>query len=58
MTEPFATHKDRVVIPPQGEKFIEAARALGCDDHPEHFRERLGKLVKHKAVEKPDRASG
>lgn len=51
MTEPFATHKDRLVIPPQGEKFIEVARALGCDDDPEHFRERVGKLVIHRTAE-------
>ena len=34
----------------QSEKFKEAARALECDDDPEHFRERVGKLVRHKAV--------
>ena len=38
----------------QSDKFKEAARDLGCDDNPEHFRERLGKLVKHKPVEKQD----
>ena len=38
----------------QTDKFKEAARALECDDDPEHFRERVGKLVKHKPVEKPD----
>lgn len=55
MNEPFDTHKDRVAIPPQGEKFIEAARALGCDDDPARFKERLGKLVKHRPVpEKPE----
>ncbi|MEA3037056.1 MAG: hypothetical protein QOH04_2833 [Sphingomonadales bacterium] len=31
-----------------------AARALECDDDPERFRERVGKLVKHKPVEKPE----
>ena len=36
----------------QSEKFTEAARELECDDDPERFRDRLGKLVKHKPVEK------
>lgn len=36
----------------QSEKFKEAARALECDDDPAHVRDRLGKLVKHKPVEK------
>jgi hypothetical protein len=31
-----------------------AARELECDDDPEHFRERLGKLIKHKPPEKSD----
>jgi hypothetical protein len=34
----------------QSDKFKEAARALGCDDDPERFRQRVGKLVKHKPV--------
>jgi hypothetical protein len=34
-------------------KFNEAASALVRDSAPERFRERVGKLVKHKAVEKP-----
>jgi hypothetical protein len=38
----------------QSEKFKDAARKLGCDDDPAHFRDRLGKLVKHKPVEKPE----
>lgn len=37
----------------QSEKFKEAARELECDDDPAHFRERLGKLVKQKAADKP-----
>lgn len=37
----------------QVEKFKEAARDLETDDDPKHFDERLGKLVKHKRVEKP-----
>jgi hypothetical protein len=32
----------------------DAARALECDDDPDRFRERLGKLVKHKPVETPE----
>jgi len=35
---------------PQLKKFREAARELECDDDPDRFRERLGKLVKHKPV--------
>jgi len=35
-------------------KFKDSARALECDDDPERFREHLGKLVKHKPVEKPE----
>jgi hypothetical protein len=30
----------------QSDKFKEAARALECDDDPERFRERVGRLVK------------
>jgi hypothetical protein len=37
----------------QSDKFKDAARALECDDDPERFRERVGKLVKHKPLEKP-----
>jgi hypothetical protein len=36
--------------PSQLDKFKEAARDLECDDDPERFRERVGKLVKHKPV--------
>jgi hypothetical protein len=38
----------------QLEKFKQAARELGTDDDPQRFRGRLGKLVKHKPVEKPE----
>lgn len=38
----------------QSDKFKEAARELETDDDPERFRERVGKLVKHKPVEKPE----
>ena len=37
-------------------RFKDAARQLETDDDPERFKERLRKLVKHKRVEKPDRA--
>jgi len=36
----------------QADRFKEAARELETDDDPEHFKERLKKLVKHKPVEK------
>ena len=35
----------------QSDKFKEAARELETDDDPERFKERLGKLVKHKPPE-------
>lgn len=40
--------------PTQLDKFKEAARQLEADDDPERFKERVGKLVKHKPVEKPE----
>jgi hypothetical protein len=42
--------------PPQNQldKFKQAARELETDNDPKRFKERLGKLVKHKPVEKPD----
>ncbi len=40
--------------PTQLDKFKQAARDLEMDDDPERFRERVGKLVKHKPVEKPE----
>lgn len=38
----------------QSDKFKAAARDLECDDDEARFKERLGKLVKHKPVEKPE----
>jgi hypothetical protein len=38
----------------QTDKFREAARELECDDDDARFKERVGKLVKHKPVEKPE----
>lgn len=40
--------------PTQLDKFKQAARDLEADDDPERFKERVGKLVRHKPVEKPD----
>jgi hypothetical protein len=44
--------------PPQDttqlDKFKEAARQLETDDVPARFKERVGKIVKHKSVEKPE----
>lgn len=37
----------------QLDKFKAAARALETDDDPARFRERVGRLVKHKPVQKP-----
>jgi len=34
----------------QLDRFKEAARALECDDDPQHFRARVRKLVKHRPV--------
>ena len=38
----------------QVDKFKQAARDLECDDDPERFKERLGKLVKQKPGDKPE----
>lgn len=38
----------------QLDNFKQAARDLETDDDPKRFAERLGKLVKHKPVEKPE----
>jgi hypothetical protein len=42
--------KSDAVEKSQSDKFKEAARALECDDDAERFRERVGKLVKHRPV--------
>lgn len=41
----------------QLDKFKQAARELECDDNEQHFKERLGKLVKQKPKDekKPNR---
>jgi hypothetical protein len=42
---------------PQGESFIEAARALGCDEDPTRFDEALKKVARHKpTAKKPEEA--
>ena len=40
----------------QSDKFEAAARELDCDDNADRFKERLGKLVKHKPVEPVEKA--
>ncbi|MEH3037396.1 MAG: hypothetical protein PGN23_13065 [Sphingomonas adhaesiva] len=40
--------------PTQLDKFKEAARQLETDDDPERFKERVGKLVKHRSPEGSD----
>jgi len=32
----------------QSEKFVQAARELGCDENPAHFDEILKKVARHK----------
>jgi hypothetical protein len=36
----------------QGQKFIETARALGCDESEERFNEVLAKVARHKPSSK------
>ena len=38
----------------QIDKFKEAARQLETDDDPERFKERVGKLVRHRPTEKSE----
>lgn len=38
----------------QLDKFKEAARDLDCDDDEQHFKDRLGKLVKPKKAERSE----
>lgn len=37
----------------QLDKFKQAARELEADDDSQRFKERVGKLVKHRPVDKP-----
>lgn len=39
--------------PTQLDTFKQAARELETDNDPKRFKERLGKLVKHKPLERP-----
>ena len=48
MSSPDDRHIDELT---QVERFRQAARQLGTDDDPDRFKERVGKLVKHKPVE-------
>lgn len=44
--------------PSQGDKFIDAARALSCDESEERFGEALRKVARHKPRdEKPENAT-
>jgi hypothetical protein len=47
-------NQNKAAAQSQSDKFKDAARELECDDDEQRFRERVGKLVKHKPVEKPD----
>lgn len=38
----------------QSNKFKQAARDVGCDEDGGRFKERVGKLVNHRPVEKPE----
>jgi len=44
----------KVSAPLQSDKFKEAARELGCDEHEARWDERLRKVAKQKPVEKPE----
>lgn len=48
------TKNEPAGTPTQLDKFKQAARDLETDDDPKRFAERVGKLVKHKPVEKPN----
>jgi hypothetical protein len=37
----------------QGKRFVEAARALGCDEDEAKFNAALGKVARHKATPSP-----
>jgi hypothetical protein len=64
MSKPTKPH---ILHGQQSKAFIEAARAIGCDEDPAHFDEILKKVARHKPppnappepkkskIEKPDR---
>jgi hypothetical protein len=47
--------KTTATIPEQSQRqrFIDAARKLGCDEDPAHFDEILKKVARHKPVKAP-----
>lgn len=38
----------------QSVAFEQTAREPGCDDDPDRFEQRAGKLIKHKTADKPE----
>jgi hypothetical protein len=42
---------------PQPDRFVEAARALGCDEDEAKFNAALGKVARHKPPPDPPKAS-
>lgn len=49
--KPFLTDKERAANDAaQSQRFIDAARELGCDESEERFNEALRKVAKHKPV--------
>jgi hypothetical protein len=49
----MAKQKKADSAPSQRERFVETARALGCDEDKERFDEKLGKIAGHKAKSSP-----
>jgi hypothetical protein len=45
--------KDKVDQTAQHQRFIETARALGCDEDKERFEAALGKVAAHKPADTP-----
>lgn len=43
----------RPMTPSQGQKFLDAARELGCDESEDHFDVALKKVAAHKSVGNP-----
>ena len=39
----------------QHERFIETARALGCDEDKDKFEAALGKIAAHKPIRRPEK---
>lgn len=53
MEHPPATDKAETSTLTQSERFMQAARDLGCDDDPERFKQRVKKLA---TVSQPTKA--